>query len=81
MNEHSSLVIPTQNEVIRAVGIVGIIKLPAGVFLIVIVRSKRVGNLLDNTIWKIEETKMIQITRSINLNQNQLQDHAIFKGN
>jgi len=79
VNEHSSLVIPTQDEVIRALGIVGIINLPAGKFLIVITKSKRVGNILENTIWKIEETRMIQIT-SVPLNQNQSQDHVTFKG-
>ena len=79
VNEHSSLVIPTQDEVIRALGIVGIVNLPAGKFLIVITKSKRVGNILENTIWKIEETRMIQIT-SVPLNQNQSQDHVTFKG-
>merc|ERR1711953_1126351 len=65
VNEHSSLVIPTQNEVIRALGIVGIINLPAGLFLIAIIKSKRIGNILENTIWKIEETRMVQITSNI----------------
>ena len=73
------MVIPTQDEVIRALGIVGIVNLPAGKFLIVITKSKRVGNILENTIWKIEETRMIQIT-SVPLNQNQSQDHVTFKG-
>jgi hypothetical protein len=79
VNEHSSLVIPTQNEVIRALGIIGIINLPGGLFLISIIKSKRIGNILENTIWKIEETRLIRITQNT-LNQNQQQDHATFLG-
>ena len=76
----SSLVIPTQDEVIRALGIVGIIQLPAGLFLILIIKSKKVGSILDNVIYKIDETKLIQITNGPNLNQNQMQDHRTFRG-
>lgn len=79
VKEHSSLVIPTQDEVIRALGIVGITSLPGGLFLILIMKSKKVGSILDNVIYKIDETRLIQITQST-LNQNQQQDHANFRG-
>ena len=65
--------------VIRALGLFGIIKLPAGLFLIAVTKTKRMGDILQNTVWRVESTQFIQITPNKTLNQSQEQDHKTFK--
>jgi hypothetical protein len=79
VEEDPSHVIPTQPTFMRAEGIFGIIRMPAGLFLIVITKTKRVGDILQNTIWRVEATEHIQITPNKTLNQSQEQDQRTFK--
>ena len=52
----------------------------AGLFLIIITKTRRCGDILQNTIWRVEATEYIQITPNKMLNQSQEQDHKTFKG-
>jgi len=47
-------------------GIVGVIKLIAGSYLIVITKREKVGNIQDSEIWKVTGTEVISYKRSLN---------------
>ncbi|XP_076864540.1 phosphatidylinositol-3-phosphatase SAC1-A [Brachyhypopomus gauderio] len=60
-------------------GIMGTIRLVAGMYLIVITRKRKVGNLLGHTVWKAVEFDLISYKKTIlHLTENQIQDNTTF---
>nr|XP_006811772.1 PREDICTED: phosphatidylinositide phosphatase SAC1-like [Saccoglossus kowalevskii] len=61
-------------------GIMGIIRLVGGPYLIVIMKKVKVGEIDSQTIWKVEETEMIPYKRSTgHLTEDQIQDNKIYE--
>jgi hypothetical protein len=61
-------------------GIIGIIRLISGPYLIVITSKVRVGDIHGQPIYKIESTELIPYTRSLShLNEHQVIEYFIFK--
>lgn len=50
---------PESNDKIYCSGILGSIQLVTGFYLILITNKQKVGTLLQNEVWKMQETKMI----------------------
>eukprot|EP00048_Salpingoeca_helianthica_P017296 m.236546 g.236546 ORF g.236546 m.236546 type:complete len:599 (-) comp20649_c0_seq1:102-1898(-) len=60
-------------------GIVGIINLLAGPYMVVITRRREVGMLLGQRVWRIEEIDVLPYARKLNhLGQHQLGDEQYF---
>uniref|UniRef100_A0A3B4D7T4 SAC domain-containing protein n=1 Tax=Pygocentrus nattereri TaxID=42514 RepID=A0A3B4D7T4_PYGNA len=60
-------------------GIMGTIRLVAGMYLIVITRKRKVGNLFGHTVWKAVEFDMISYKKTIlHLTDSQMQDNKTF---
>ncbi|XP_056376206.1 phosphatidylinositol-3-phosphatase SAC1 isoform X2 [Hyla sarda] len=60
-------------------GILGTVRLVAGMYLIVITRKKKVGELLNHSIWKATDFDIISYKKTIlHLNDTQLQDNKTF---
>ncbi|KAF7686351.1 phosphatidylinositol-3-phosphatase SAC1-A [Silurus meridionalis] len=60
-------------------GIMGTIRLVAGMYLIVITRKKKVGDLFGHTVWKAVEFDLIPYKKTIlHLTENQMQDNKTF---
>ncbi|XP_066530439.1 phosphatidylinositol-3-phosphatase SAC1-A [Hoplias malabaricus] len=60
-------------------GIMGTVRLVAGMYLIVITRKRKVGNLFGHTVWKAVEFDMISYKKTIlHLTDNQMQDNKTF---
>ncbi|KAH9509478.1 Phosphatidylinositide phosphatase SAC1 [Bulinus truncatus] len=54
-------------------GIVGIIRLVAGPYLIVITEREKVGQILNNAVWKVTKTEVLCYKRSLtHLNERQI---------
>jgi hypothetical protein len=69
--------VPADAEIKQIYGIVGVIRLLAGPYLIVITRREKVGEIDQRTIWKITGTEVISYQRTLlHLNEQQLQDNA-----
>ncbi|KAG8442678.1 hypothetical protein GDO86_011464 [Hymenochirus boettgeri] len=60
-------------------GIFGTIRLVAGMYLIVITRRKKVGELLNHYIWKATDFDIISYKKTmLHLTDSQLQDNKVF---
>ncbi|XP_076157658.1 phosphatidylinositol-3-phosphatase SAC1-A [Alosa pseudoharengus] len=60
-------------------GIMGTIRLVAGMYLIVITRKKKMGELAGHTVWKATEFDVIPYKKTIlHLTENQTQDNRLF---
>ncbi|KAB5517768.1 hypothetical protein PHYPO_G00170960 [Pangasianodon hypophthalmus] len=60
-------------------GIMGTIRLVAGMYLIVITRKKKVGDLFGHAVWKAVEFDLIPYKKTIlHLTENQMQDNKMF---
>uniref|UniRef100_A0A8B9RAX4 SAC1 like phosphatidylinositide phosphatase a n=1 Tax=Astyanax mexicanus TaxID=7994 RepID=A0A8B9RAX4_ASTMX len=60
-------------------GIMGTIRLVAGMYLIVIIRKRKVGSLFGHTVWKAVEFDLISYKKTIlHLTDNQMQDNKTF---
>uniref|UniRef100_A0A8C5QI20 Phosphatidylinositol-3-phosphatase SAC1 n=1 Tax=Leptobrachium leishanense TaxID=445787 RepID=A0A8C5QI20_9ANUR len=60
-------------------GILGTIRLVAGMYLIVITRKKKVGDLLQHSIWKATDFDIISYKRTmLHMTDTQLQDNKTF---
>ncbi|KAI8746471.1 phosphatidylinositide phosphatase SAC1, partial [Biomphalaria glabrata] len=53
-------------------GIIGIIRLVAGPYLIVVTEREKVGHILNNVVWKVTKTELLCYKRSLtHLNERQ----------
>lgn len=69
--------IPIDAEVRLIFGIVGVIRLLAGPYLIVITRREKVGEVDQRPIWKVTGTEVISYQRTLlHLNEQQTQDNT-----
>ncbi|NP_001086149.1 phosphatidylinositol-3-phosphatase SAC1 isoform 1 [Xenopus laevis] len=70
------------SAITRAIyGILGTIRLVAGMYLIVITRRKKVGDLLNHSIWKATDFDIISYKKTmLHLTDSQLQDNKAFLG-
>ncbi|XP_066441714.1 phosphatidylinositol-3-phosphatase SAC1 [Eleutherodactylus coqui] len=60
-------------------GILGTVRLVAGMYLVVITRKKKVGDLLNHSIWKATDFDIISYKKTIlHLTDTQLQDNKAF---
>nr|A1L244.1 RecName: Full=Phosphatidylinositol-3-phosphatase SAC1-B; AltName: Full=Phosphatidylinositol-4-phosphate phosphatase; AltName: Full=Suppressor of actin mutations 1-like protein B [Danio rerio]AAI29345.1 Zgc:158642 [Danio rerio]AAI65691.1 Zgc:158642 protein [Danio rerio] len=60
-------------------GIMGTIRLVAGVYLIVITKKKKVGDLLGHAVWKASDFDIISYKKTVlHLTDNQMQDNKVF---
>ncbi|XP_069469454.1 phosphatidylinositol-3-phosphatase SAC1 isoform X2 [Ambystoma mexicanum] len=60
-------------------GILGTLRLVAGMYLIVITKKKKIGDLFNHSIWKATEFDILSYKRTmLHLTDNQLQDNKIF---
>ncbi|XP_053570444.1 phosphatidylinositol-3-phosphatase SAC1 [Bombina bombina] len=60
-------------------GILGTIRLVAGMYLIVITRKKKVGELLNQPVWKAVDFDIISYKKTmLHLTDTQLQDNKVF---
>ncbi|CAK6972029.1 phosphatidylinositol-3-phosphatase SAC1-B isoform X2 [Scomber scombrus] len=60
-------------------GLMGTIRLVAGVYLVVITKKKKVGDLLGHAVWKALDFDMISYKKTIlHLTDNQMQDNKTF---
>uniref|UniRef100_A0A6I8SJ63 Phosphatidylinositol-3-phosphatase SAC1 n=1 Tax=Xenopus tropicalis TaxID=8364 RepID=A0A6I8SJ63_XENTR len=68
------------SAITRAIyGILGTIRLVAGMYLIVITRKKKVGDLLNHSIWKATDFDIISYKKTmLHLTDTQLQDNKAF---
>nr|KAI8763601.1 phosphatidylinositide phosphatase SAC1-like; partial [Biomphalaria glabrata] len=54
-------------------GIIGIIRLVAGPYLIVVTEREKVGHILNNVVWKVTKTELLCYKRSLtHLNERQI---------
>ncbi|RXM35836.1 Phosphatidylinositide phosphatase SAC1-A [Acipenser ruthenus] len=60
-------------------GIMGTIRLVAGMYLIIITKKKKVGDLFGHNIWKATEFDIISYKKTVlHLTDNQMQDNKCF---
>ncbi|CAL8287485.1 unnamed protein product [Merluccius merluccius] len=60
-------------------GIMGTIRMVAGMYLIVITKKKKVGDLLGHTVWKAVDFDVISYKKTmLHLTDNQMQDNKAF---
>ncbi|XP_060760643.1 phosphatidylinositol-3-phosphatase SAC1-A [Neoarius graeffei] len=60
-------------------GIMGTIRLVAGMYLVVITRKKKVGDLFGHTVWKAMEFDLVPYRKTVlHLTENQMQDNKTF---
>ncbi|XP_023673504.1 phosphatidylinositol-3-phosphatase SAC1-B-like isoform X2 [Paramormyrops kingsleyae] len=60
-------------------GIMGTIRLVAGMYLIVITKKKKVGSLFGHNVWKVVDFDVISYKKTIlHLTDNQMQDNKTF---
>uniref|UniRef100_A0A2C9LVI7 Phosphatidylinositol-3-phosphatase SAC1 n=1 Tax=Biomphalaria glabrata TaxID=6526 RepID=A0A2C9LVI7_BIOGL len=59
-------------------GIIGIIRLVAGPYLIVVTEREKVGHILNNVVWKVTKTELLCYKRSLtHLNERQVKGGGI----
>uniref|UniRef100_A0AAR2LR20 SAC domain-containing protein n=1 Tax=Pygocentrus nattereri TaxID=42514 RepID=A0AAR2LR20_PYGNA len=62
-------------------GIMGTVRLVAGMYLIVITKKRKVGDLLGHVVWKAVEFDVISYKKTVlHLTDNQMQDNKAFLG-
>ncbi|KAM8967639.1 phosphatidylinositol-3-phosphatase SAC1 [Pelodytes ibericus] len=71
--------IPPSAITVPIYGILGTIRLVAGMYLIVITQKKKVGDLLQHSIWKVTDFEIISYKKTmLHLTDSQLQDNKAF---
>ncbi|XP_057690829.1 phosphatidylinositol-3-phosphatase SAC1-B [Corythoichthys intestinalis] len=71
--------IPTSAEIRPICGLMGTIRLVAGMYLIIITKKKKVGDLLGHAVWKAMEFDIISYQKTIlHLTENQMLDNKTF---
>ncbi|XP_054477263.1 phosphatidylinositol-3-phosphatase SAC1-B isoform X2 [Anoplopoma fimbria] len=71
--------IPASAETRPICGLMGTIRLVAGMYLVVITKKKKVGDLLGHTVWKAVDFDIISYKKTIlHLTDNQMQDNKAF---
>ncbi|XP_042279831.1 phosphatidylinositol-3-phosphatase SAC1-B [Thunnus albacares] len=71
--------IPASAETRPICGLMGTIRLVAGVYLVVITKKKKVGDLLGHAVWKALDFDIISYKKTIlHLTDNQMQDNKTF---
>ncbi|XP_077576970.1 phosphatidylinositol-3-phosphatase SAC1-B [Stigmatopora nigra] len=68
--------IPTSAEIRPICGLMGTIRLVAGMYLIIITKKKKVGDLLGHAVWKVMDFDIISYQKTIlHLRENQMLDN------
>ncbi|XP_030014003.1 phosphatidylinositol-3-phosphatase SAC1-B [Sphaeramia orbicularis] len=71
--------VPASAEARQICGLMGTMRLVAGMYLIVITKKKKVGDLLGHPVWKALEFDIISYKKTIlHLTDNQMQDNKSF---
>ncbi|XP_008296958.1 phosphatidylinositol-3-phosphatase SAC1-B [Stegastes partitus] len=71
--------IPASAEIRPICGLMGTIRLVAGMYLVVITKKKKVGDLLGHAVWKAVDFDIISYKKTIlHLTDNQMQDNKTF---
>ncbi|XP_045900733.1 phosphatidylinositol-3-phosphatase SAC1-B [Micropterus dolomieu] len=71
--------VPASAETRPICGLMGTIRLVAGMYLVVITKKKKVGDLLGHTVWKALDFDVISYKKTIlHLTDNQMQDNKTF---
>uniref|UniRef100_A0A3Q1C8F4 SAC domain-containing protein n=2 Tax=Amphiprion ocellaris TaxID=80972 RepID=A0A3Q1C8F4_AMPOC len=71
--------IPASAEFRPICGLMGTIHLVAGMYLVVITKKKKVGDLLGHVVWKAVEFDIISYKKTVlHLTDNQMQDNKTF---
>ncbi|XP_032414240.1 phosphatidylinositol-3-phosphatase SAC1-B isoform X1 [Xiphophorus hellerii] len=71
--------VPMSAETMPVCGVMGTIRLPAGMYLIVITKKMKVGDLLGHAVWKALNFDIISYKKTVlHLNDDQMQDNKTF---
>ncbi|XP_075952646.1 phosphatidylinositol-3-phosphatase SAC1-B [Anarhichas minor] len=71
--------IPASAETRPICGLMGTIRLVAGMYLVVITKKKKVGDLLGHAVWKAVDFDIVSYKKTIlHLTDNQMQDNKAF---
>uniref|UniRef100_A0A3Q3G8L4 SAC1 like phosphatidylinositide phosphatase b n=3 Tax=Kryptolebias marmoratus TaxID=37003 RepID=A0A3Q3G8L4_KRYMA len=71
--------VPVSADTMPICGIMGTIRLLAGMYLVVITKKTKVGDLLGHAVWKASDFDIISYKRTIlHLNDDQMQDNKTF---
>ncbi|XP_070823104.1 phosphatidylinositol-3-phosphatase SAC1-B [Chaetodon trifascialis] len=71
--------IPASAETRPICGLMGTIRLVAGMYLVVIIKKRKVGDLLSHAVWKALDFDIISYKKTIlHLTDNQMQDNKTF---
>ncbi|KAM4735920.1 phosphatidylinositol-3-phosphatase SAC1-B isoform 2-T2 [Anableps anableps] len=71
--------VPLSAETMPICGVMGTIRLPAGLYLIVITKKTKVGDLLGHAVWKALNFDIISYKKTVlHLNDDQMQDNKTF---
>ncbi|PWA26306.1 hypothetical protein CCH79_00018798 [Gambusia affinis] len=71
--------VPMSAETMPICGVMGTIRLPAGMYLIVITKTMKVGDLLGHAVWKALNFDIISYKKTVlHLNEDQMQDNKTF---
>ncbi|XP_026228172.1 phosphatidylinositide phosphatase SAC1-B isoform X1 [Anabas testudineus] len=71
--------IPASAENRTVCGLMGTIRLVAGMYLVVITKKKKVGDLLGHAVWKALDFEILSYKKTIlHLTDNQMQDNKTF---
>ncbi|XP_041798661.1 phosphatidylinositol-3-phosphatase SAC1-B [Chelmon rostratus] len=71
--------IPVPSETRPICGLMGTIRLVAGMYLVVITKKKKVGDLLGHAVWKALDFDIISFKKTVlHLTDNQMQDNKTF---
>ncbi|XP_030580552.1 phosphatidylinositol-3-phosphatase SAC1-B [Archocentrus centrarchus] len=71
--------IPASAETRPICGLMGTIRLVAGMYLVVITKKKKVGDLLGHAVWKALDFDIISYKKTVlHLTDNQMQDNKTF---
>ncbi|KAF7648689.1 hypothetical protein LDENG_00152930 [Lucifuga dentata] len=71
--------VPVSAETTPICGVMGTIRLVAGMYLVVITKKKKVGDLLGHAVWKALDFDVISYKKTVlHLTDNQMQDNKTF---
>ncbi|TKS81552.1 Phosphatidylinositide phosphatase SAC1-A [Collichthys lucidus] len=71
--------VPASAETRPICGLIGTIRLVAGMYLVIITKKKKVGDLLGHAVWKALDFDIISYKKTVlHLTDNQMQDNKTF---
>ncbi|XP_038154593.1 phosphatidylinositol-3-phosphatase SAC1-B-like [Cyprinodon tularosa] len=71
--------VPVSAETRPICGVMGTIRLPAGMYLIIITKKTKAGDLLGHDVWKAQSFDIISYKKTVlHLNEDQMQDNKTF---